>query len=329
MVINQLDNSIKSSKNILLVSHINPDGDTLGSMCAIYCLIKDNYKKKCDMVLVSPLPSVYQFLPYIEEAKHIDEVDLSREYDLVINLDIASSERAASAETLFNKAKSTVNIDHHATNSNYASMNIVESEAAATAEVIYEIAQKLDWKISNDCAVCLYVGIVTDTGGFRFSNTTAKTMEYCAQLLAYGIDPAYIYQKCYEPNSKDMVMFQSYCINKAKFEFDDKIAYTVVYKKDLEKFHNKGEDYTDGLTEKLRAIKTTEIAFVVKELNSTTCKVSMRSKIADVAEICSKFGGGGHKLAAGAVIKAEPQQAVKTIIDAINSADLLNKKNEL
>lgn len=318
MVINQFNDIIKSSKNILLVSHINPDGDTLGSMCGMSLLIKDNYKKKCEMVLVSQLPSVYQFLPEISKAKNISEIDLSREYDLVINIDVATSQRAADAEILFKKAKNTVNIDHHETNTNYATINIVNPEAAATAEVIFEIAKSLGWKISNECAQCLYTALVTDTGGFRFSNTTAKTFECASQLLTYGVEPADIYQKCYESNSKNMVLFQSYCVSKANFDYDDKVAYTIVYKKDLEKFNSNGDDFTDGLTEKLRAIKTTEVAFVVKELNSSTSKVSMRSKTVDVAKICSHFGGGGHKLAAGAVIKASAKQAVLQILEQIS-----------
>ena len=317
MVIEQLNSIIKNSKNILLVSHINPDGDTLGSMCGLYSLIKDNLKKKCDMVAVSDVPVTYNFLPYIEDVKHISEFDLSREYDLVITIDVAAIDRCADAEKLFKKAKNTINIDHHETNVGYAGVNIIESQAAATGEIILEIAEKLDWKISLETAVNLYVAIVTDTGCFKFSNTTQRTMESAGKLLALGVNPSEIYQKCYESSSKDMVLFQSYCVNKAEFLNDDKIAYTIVYKKDLEKFNNQGEDFTDGLTEKLRAIRTTEVAFVVKELNSTTSKVSMRSKTKDIAQVCSAFGGGGHKLAAGAVIKATPKKAVDMLIEEI------------
>ena len=112
---------------------------------------------------------------------------------------------------------------------------------------------------------------------FKFSNTTQRTMESAGKLLSVGINPSEIYQKCYESSSKDMVLFQSYCVNKAEFLNDDKIAYTIVYKKDLEKFNNQGEDFTDGLTEKLRAIRTTEVAFVVKELNSKIKKQREKS----------------------------------------------------
>lgn len=314
MTIEQLDISIKKSKNILLISHINPDGDTLGSICGMYHLIKDNYKKNADMVIVSKLPSVYEFLPEIDKAKFIEDMDLSREYDLVINLDVASIDRCENAKILFDKAKTTFNIDHHETNNSYAQFNIVEPYASATGEVLYEIAKELNLKISKECAICLYTAILTDTGGFRFSNTTQKTMAYAGELLSFGVEPSDVFQKCYESQSKDMVLFQSYCVNKAKFTDDDKIAYTVVYKKDLEKFNYNGDDFTDGLTEKLRAIKTTQVAFVVKELNANTSKVSMRSRQKDIAKVCSAFGGGGHKLAAGAVIKANVETSVKMIL---------------
>ncbi len=323
MTIEQLDISIKDSKNILIVSHINPDGDTLGSMCGLYSLINDNYKKKCDMAAVSNIPESYLFLPNINKVKQIDEFDLSREYDLVINVDVASLDRCSDAQVLFNKAKNTVNIDHHETNPGYGMINCIEPTSSATAEVLVGIAGNLGWHISYESAVCLYTGILTDTGGFKFSNTTSKTMEYAGKLLDFGINPSEIYQKCYESSSKDMVLFQSYCVNKAKFLYNDKVAYTIVYKKDMEKYNYDGsEDYTDGLTEKLRAIKSTEIAFVVKELNSTTSKLSMRSKEKDIAQVCSVFGGGGHKLAAGAVIKTTPEHAVKLILEEIKNKGL-------
>lgn len=317
MTIKQLDISIKNSKNILLVSHINPDGDTLGSMCAMHHIIKDNYKKKSAMVIVSKLPSVYEFLPGIENAKFIEDVDLSREYDLVINLDVASIDRCDKAKVLFDRAKTTFNIDHHETNNLYAEFNIIKPDASATGEVLFEIAKKLEWKISKECAICLYAAILTDTGGFRFSNTNQRTMAYAGELLSYGVEPSDVFQKCYESQSKDMVLFQSYCVNKANFTDNDEIAYTVVYRKDLEKYNYNGDDFTDGLTEKLRAIKTTQVAFVVKELNVNTSKLSMRSRNRDIAKICSSFGGGGHKLAAGAVIKADVETAVKMILEEL------------
>ena len=179
----------------------------------------------------------------------------------------------------------------------------------------------MDWKINYDTAVCLYTAILTDTGSFRFDNTKPSTFETASKLVELGVQPSDIYKRVYESDSKTLVMFQAYCISKAKFLDDDKIAYTVVYKKDMEKF-SAGDDCMEGLTEKLRAIVTTRIAFVAKEMKSGGTKISMRSKFADVAEICAVFGGGGHKFAAGCTIKAPVEQAVKRMLDEIKKREI-------
>lgn len=321
MELAKLNDIIKTSKNILIASHINPDGDTLGSMCGIYSLIELNFKKKCEMLVVSKIPKTYEFLPNIKFAKNIEMYDKSREYDLVICVDVAALDRIADGQILFNKSKFTVNIDHHKTNIGYANLNYINSEASSASEVIYEIAKKLDWKIDINTAISLYTGILTDTGSFRFNNTTAKSLRYIAELIETGVSPCEMYKLCYENRPKNMILFQSYCVNKAKFTDDDKIAYTTVYKKDLEKF-NAEEDFTDGLTERLRAISTTQIAFVAKEINNGWTKISMRSKIHDVAKICEVFNGGGHKLASGCTIKSSMEDAINKIMNEIRKIPL-------
>ncbi len=317
----KLNDIIKSSKNILIISHVNPDGDTLGSMCGLCSAILDIYKKRCDMLAISKIPDVYSFLPHISDVKNVDDVDKSREYDLVINVDVASIERTCDAQILFEKAKFTVNIDHHKTNNAYGDLNFINPDASSTGEVLFDCFRNMDWKINYDTAVCLYTAILTDTGSFRFDNTKPSTFETASKLVELGVQPSDIYKRVYESDSKTLVMFQAYCISKAKFLDDDKIAYTVVYKKDMEKF-SAGDDCMEGLTEKLRAIVTTRIAFVAKEMKSGGTKISMRSKFADVAEICAVFGGGGHKFAAGCTIKAPVEQAVKRMLDEIKKREI-------
>ena len=317
----KLNDIIKSSKNILIISHVNPDGDTLGSMCGLYSAILENYKKKCDMLAISKIPDVYSFVPHISDVKNIEGADKSREYDLVINVDVASIERVCDAQILFDKAKFTVNIDHHKTNNAYGNLNFINPDASSTGEVLFGCFDKMGWKVNLDTAVCLYTAILTDTGSFRFDNTRPSTFDAAAKLVEIGVQPSDIYKKVYESDSKTLVMFQSYCISKAKFLDDDKIAYTSVYKKDMEKF-SAGDDCMEGLTEKLRAIVTTRIAFVAKEMKSGGTKISMRSKFADVAEICGVFGGGGHKFAAGCTIKAPVEQAVKKMLDEIKKREI-------
>lgn len=317
----KLNDIIKSSKNILIISHINPDGDTLGSMCGLYSAILDNYRKKCDMMSISKIPDVYSYLPYLNEVKNIDEYDKSREYDLVINVDVASLDRIMDAKILFDKAKFNVNIDHHKTNNAYGNLNFINPNASSTGEVLFGCFNQMGWNINLDTAICLYTAILTDTGSFRFDNTKPSTFEAAAKLVEIGVQPSDIYKKVYESDSKTLVMFQAHCISKAKFLEDDKIAYTIVYKKDMEKF-SAGDDCMEGLTEKLRAIVTTRIAFVAKEMKNGGTKVSMRSKFADVAEICEVFGGGGHKFAAGCTIKVPVEEAARKILEEIKKREI-------
>ena len=214
------------------------------------------------------------------------------------------------------KAKCSVNIDHHKTNPGFGDYQIINPDASSCGEVLYDYFKANTWEIDKDSAICLYTAIMTDTGNFRFENTSANVFRAAAELVEKGAVPNYIYKKCYETKTKNFVMFQNYCVNNAVFLDDNKIVYTTVYKKDLEKF-SAGDDYTDGIAETLRAIDTTEVSFVAKEVDSKLTKISMRSKGIDVAEVCAKFGGGGHTFAAGCTIKAGVKDAVAKILREI------------
>lgn len=309
-----LDSLIKQSKKILLLSHMNPDGDTLGSMCALYSMIYKRFKIKADMNVVSNIPYNYKFLPNVDLAERY--YDKSLVYDLVITLDVAAIDRVMDSKILFDKAKCTVNIDHHKTNPKFGNYQIIEADASSCGEVLFNYFKAHNWVLTEDAAICLYTAIMTDTGNFRFENTSSNTFRAAADLVDAGANPNYIYKKCYETKTKNYVMFQNYCVNKAVFIEDNKIAYTTVYKKDLEKF-SAGDDYTDGIAETLRAIDTTEVSFVAKEVESKLTKISMRSKKADVATICTKFGGGGHTFAAGCTIKANIKDSIAQLLKEI------------
>lgn len=315
------ENLVKNAKHILIMSHVNPDGDTLGSMCAMYNAILTRYKKHAEMLVPSAIPGIYNFLPKISEAKQISEFDKSREYDLVITVDVAALDRVLDAQILFSKAKHTVNFDHHKTNINFGEINFVDAMACSCGEVVFKVFEKLGWEISKDTADCLYTAILTDTGGFRFENTNPASLEIASKLVALGVIPKEIYNNCYESKTKSVVMFQNYAVANARFSDDEEIAYSIILRKDIEKFGVK-DSATDGIAETLRSIISTQVAFVIKEIDSKTCKVSMRSKKIDVSKVCEVFGGGGHKYAAGCTIKQPIKEAVKQLLQAIN-----NEKN--
>lgn len=313
------ENLVKDAKHILIMSHVNPDGDTLGSMCAMYNAILTRYKKKAEMLVPSAIPGIYNFLPQINEAKMISNYDKSREYDLIITVDVAALDRVLDAQILFAKAKHTVNFDHHKTNINFGEVNFVEPLACSCGEVVFKVFEKLNWEINKDTAECLYTAILTDTGGFRFENTNPASLEIASKLVKIGVVPKEIYNNCYESKTKAVVMFQNYAVANAQFSDDEEIAYSIILRKDIEKFGVK-DSATDGIAETLRSIISTQIAFVIKEIDSKTCKVSMRSKKIDVSKVCEVFGGGGHKYAAGCTIKFPIKEAVKQLLQEVKNA---------
>jgi phosphoesterase RecJ-like protein len=315
MNFSNVEEIIKNSKKILIISHVNPDGDALGSTCALYKAIYNRFKKKADMCALTYLSPVYKFLPYLDQAKQ--SYNTSLVYDLVITVDVADINRICDMKVLFDKAKTTINIDHHKTNNGFGDYNYIVPEASSTGEVLYNMFKNSGWEIDKEIAECLYTAILTDTGGFRFDNTTEEVLSIASHLVKSGAEPSKIFTYCYEQKSKNYVMFQNHCIAKAVFLNDDKIAYTTVYRRDFEDYKAK-DDYTEGLAEQLRAIDTTDLAFVVKEVEpNKLCKISMRSKKYDVAHICSIFGGGGHSRAAGCSIKSNVENAVKKILKEI------------
>ena len=306
---------IEQAKKILIITHVNPDGDTLGSACALKSYIGD----KADILLQvnkdRNFPNTYSFLPYINFAKTLD--DVKNIYDTVICVDVASIDRIVeNAREIFNSAKVTLNIDHHKTNKGFADHNYVMGGISSAGEVLYKIFEKEKKQITLEMANCLYVSILTDTGCFKYETVTSETFAIVSNLLKLGVNSSEIAQKCYEQKQKAMIMLQAHCVSNAKFECDDKIAYTTVKNSDMQKFGAKDE-HTEGICEVLRSLKPVEFAFVVKETGTNALKVSMRSKEKDVTQIVKKFGGGGHSRAAGCCIKKPLDEAIECILSEV------------
>ena len=303
-------NEINNAKKILIVSHVNPDGDTLGAMCALKLFIG----KKADTLIqnLTGAPETYNFLPEINLSKNLNNVDDI--YDLVICVDIAAIDRVVQkARWIFDNAKMTINIDHHKTNNGYAKINWIIPEASSAGEVLFNMLREQDVKITKEIAECLYVSILTDTGGFRYENTKPETLEAAAQLIKLGVDNADLAKKCYNTKPKNMIMFQAAIISKTQFMFNNRVALAAIAQEDLERF-NANNEFTEGIAETLRTIKTVEVSAVLKESESQTTKVSLRSDRVDVCQIVKKFNGGGHIHAAGCTIKKPLRIAQEMLI---------------
>lgn len=311
---NTLIDIIKKAQTVAILSHIGPDGDTLGSMLGLRMVLEEfSNIKKIDCLIMGKMPEVYEFLPGSELVKTPFDENLLDKYDLAISVDCAAEDRIADGLPIFRKAKFSINIDHHQTNKGFGMMNIIDTQASSVGEILVNLTEELGCNLTKDIATCFYVSMLTDTGGFRFENTTAKTFLTCAKLLETKIKPDEIFKKCYEQKPLNMVLLHAFAINNAKFEEDDKIAYTLISRKTIEQFGSQ-DSYTDGISEALRQAKSTEIAMVLKETLNGGTKISLRSKNIDIAKIAEFFGGGGHRLAAGCVIQKSPEDTLNEIL---------------
>ncbi|MEI8377213.1 MAG: bifunctional oligoribonuclease/PAP phosphatase NrnA [bacterium] len=305
---------IKKTQTVAIISHLGPDGDTLGSMLGLRFILEQfSHLQKIDCIIMGKLPEVYEFLPGVRSAKTVFDESLLDKYDLAISVDCAAEDRLAEALCIFKKAKFSINIDHHQTNKGFGTLNIIDPKASSVGEILLDLVDKLGCQLTKEIATCLYVSILTDTGGFKFENTTAKTFLACAKLLETKIKPEEIYKKCYEQKPLKMILLQALAINNAKFEENDKISYTIISRKTIDAFGGQ-DSYTDGISEALRQAKSTEIAIVLKENPNGDTKISLRSKNIDISKIAGFFGGGGHKLAAGCIIEKTPEDAIAEIL---------------
>ena len=313
----KLTEKINNASNILLVSHIGPDGDTIGSTLAFYFLIKENFKdKNVHFVVQHRIPQVYEFLPEINKAILTNfQVEITP-YDLAIAIDCATSERMGYFEKIFFNAGSTANVDHHITNPNFADINIVGNNLSSTGELLYNYAISQNLKISEKTAIALYTAILTDTGGFKYSNTTSSALYIGSKLIELGAKPHEIYEYCYEKKPMAMQNITAYSVLNAKYLANNKIAYIIIDRNLMEQF-GALDEHLDGISEALRETDCVDVAFVLKETVKGEAKFSFRSKTVDVAKICSQFGGGGHMLAAGCLLKKTLTEALEMVLPKV------------
>lgn len=308
--------TIEQAESIIIFSHVNPDGDTLGTMTALKQAINNHFGKEAVMVTVGKIPDIYHFLPDIKKVLHASDIESNEKFDLAIAVDIAAKDRMADTLPIFNNAKIKMNIDHHKTNNNYGDINFVRGDASSAGEVLFDIFEELNLAPDEKTANALYTAILTDTGGFRFENTNANTLKKAAKIIEYGAQPAQISKYCYESKPKPMVLLQANSLINAKFEENNKIAYVCIKNSDIKKYGAEN-DHTEGIVEALRQINTTEISFVLKEVDENTTKVSLRSKTADVSKVAMVFGGGGHTFAAGCTIHKPLQIACDKMLEEV------------
>ncbi|MDF2988402.1 MAG: phosphoesterase RecJ domain protein [Eubacterium sp.] len=305
---------ISEAGGIAIFPHVSADGDAIGSSLAL-ALALHNAGKKVVVYLEEDIPTVYRFLPGTGLARFYDPQDDAM--DLNIALDTSDVGRLATRGEIFFKAPCTVNIDHHVTNTKFALLNFVDASSASTGEIIYLLLKKLKYSIDKDIASCLYTAISTDTGGFKYSNTTAETHRTASELLSAGIDIGELSQRIFDNTTFTKLKLTQKSIELLELHQDAKLAVVVLSQEDLNSTGAKDED-CDGIVNIGRSIEGVEVSLLVKEKSNNEVRINLRSKTyVDVSEIAAAFGGGGHKRAAGCTVNGTLQDVKDQLIKAV------------
>jgi len=300
---------VKNADTIAIAGHVRPDGDCVGACLGLYnYLIQEFSEKQVDVYLES-VPAAFSFLKNSNNV--LMQAKQDKGYDLFLALDCGSVDRLGFTEDMFHAAKTNVNIDHHISNTKFAQHNHVEGEASSACEVLYGFLEET--KIDKAVAECLYLGIVHDTGVFKHSNTSKKTMEVAGALLSKGLSSSQIiddsfYRKTYLQNQ-----ILGRCLLESILLLDGKIIFSSVSQKMMQLYGAVPADL-DGIIDQMRVTEGVEVAILVREEGAQCHKVSMRSNgKVDVSKICCMFGGGGHKMASGCMMNGSVHDVINNL----------------
>lgn len=309
----KLDEIIKDKKLIGIAGHVRPDGDCAGSTLAVYNYIKDNYPDKDVRLYLEPIPNIFKFMKRADQIRS-DYAD-DDVFDLFIALDCGDLGRLGNAAKYFEDAKSTLCIDHHASNSSFADVNYIFPDASSTCELVFEMIDRT--KLKKDIAECLYTGMVHDTGVFQYSCTSAKTMEIAGILMETGIDYPKIVDETFYTKTFGQNKILGQALLNAELYLDGTVIASVITKAEMDKFSVLPK-HLDGIVNQLRVTKDVKIALFLYENEDKTFKGSLRvNGDYNVAEIAAEFGGGGHVKAAGFTIDGPIDTAMDRILSVI------------
>ncbi|MBU0686584.1 MAG: bifunctional oligoribonuclease/PAP phosphatase NrnA [Candidatus Margulisbacteria bacterium] len=308
---------LKKENSFLIVCHIDPDGDTIGSALGLKFVL-NKLGKNVTVYSRDHIPKIYQFLPGISSIKQ--DLPQSKTFDVIISVDAGDVKRIGNAPSILPRGKTLVNIDHHPDNTYYGDLNLVEG-VSCVAELIYKLAKELKVKLDAKAAICLYVAMMTDTGNFKYENTTAKTFGIAKDLVEAGADPSEAAIHVYEEKPFTAVAIHAFAASHAKLAHGGKVIWSTIKRSTMKKMHATDEDL-NGIVDKLRAVEGVEVAILIREHGKNQVKANFRSKRrVNVQKIANKLGGGGHVRSSGAVIKgkidAVEKKVIKTVLDQL------------
>lgn len=301
---------LKSAQQILILTHKSPDGDTLGSGFAL-CRALIKLGKNAAVVCSGPIPKRYDYLRAGERS--------IENPDLIVAVDIATTDLLGETLSVY-KERIDLCIDHHGSNGKFAKFTFVDATSAATCEILIEVINKLGVIIDKDIANCLYTGIATDTGCFRYSSTTPKTLKTAAALVEHGAESAALNKLLFETVSKERLELEKLALQSLEYHCGGEVAVMVVSLDMMEKSRAE-ESETEGIPAIPARIEGVEAGITLREKEDGSYKISVRTvRKLNASQICSKFGGGGHACAAGCRLTDNLETAKRKIVGAVRDA---------
>ncbi len=316
-----ISKKIIESERIVITSHLRPDGDSICTALAL-SFMGEFLGKEVAIINRDNTPFPFNNFPDIEKVQIGDIAP--QHFDMIIFLECANVSRSGQ-DNLDNYFK--VNIDHHHSNDYYADINWVNPNASAVGEIVYELGEKLNLQFTPQIASHLYCAIVSDTGSFQFSNTTAKSFEVCHRLVNNGADPIKISDLLFNNNLPEKIKLLGRVVSTLQMNEEGNIAVITMFKEDLQSLNLRETD-TEDITTIARSIKGVELVLFFKEMDKDTFRISIRSKdTANAAVVAEKFGGGGHVHAAGFTVSGKYEKLLKEIPEKVDN--LLKTKTEI
>lgn len=319
----QLDEALsfmKDNASFLVVSHVQPDGDAISSTLVVGWLL-ERLGKKSILINESELPARLQYLHGFDDIlslKHEQPEGLA--FDAVIAVDCADYRRMGEVASLFPENCRLLNIDHHPTNNGFGTVNVIRPEAAATVEILYDLIIHAGLVPDLECAKAVYTGLLTDTGGFRYSNTSPRVMEIAASLLALGVSGSELADHLLEKMTIAKLKLLQTALARLTFSEDLKIGWLYIGKEDLAVCGAVPEDL-EGIVNYALNVDGVEVGILFKETSDGGVKASMRSAgKADVAAIAQSFGGGGHVRASGCRLEGPLEDVMSGLVEAVRKA---------
>ncbi|MGV8058295.1 MAG: bifunctional oligoribonuclease/PAP phosphatase NrnA [Smithellaceae bacterium] len=313
-MIKEIIESINKGRSFLITSHVRLDGDALGSELAAYLMLRD-LGKRAVVYNQDSTPEHYRFLPAAQNIVH-DPGDMEQ-YDVAFVLDCSELTRVGDQSAKIGKIKKLINIDHHVSNGGFCEITLLDAQASSTGELIFRLMREMDIPMTKDICTNLYTAILTDTGGFRYSNTRQGALFAAGTLVEKGADPQWISENIYESDPPAKLKLLAKALETLSIDLKIKVGSLTVTQTMLQDT-GASIEHTDGFVDIPRAVKGIEIAVLYTQVNSNYFKLSLRSKgKINVEQVAKKFGGGGHINAAACRIEGDIESIKLKIVEAI------------